>query len=387
MESFDGEEDSPQESAILPGVDAYAQYFKLQDTAFRLLMECVKSRSQQETFEATFIEDMLGRLRYTMAALRMKHAFPDPTSSRGNMHVDLDESGFPNHYDITALDADLVDRDSILKDIPSAKSLGEAILKSLLEDGEEPMRLLETRAKRAYLEMLDLKKIFVPYTMGSLARWQRKEEDGMRSYIMGWGCYDPNRNITFLYIMYFEQDASQQPLEEFGENFDKLQKVVRMESYHSPERLNLLATGIDEALEPIHPKLIKRIRIGPLFTPLLINERPSEKRTDAEITILDLFHRSRSDNDFALLFNEEIISSKTQVRERGFFKRIAREVFYVPELDDGAAEVGSSRVHRYLLMPHRVYQAISPEDIKHLPRYNERFRFSYDNKEQIHEIG
>lgn len=374
-------------SAILPGDGDYEKYFKLQDAAFSLLLKCVKTRISSDTFEVLLMEDMLHRLRATMATLRMKYAFSDPSSPRGSMHVDLNESGYPNHYDVTALDVDMVDKDSILASLPSSKSLKEAILKHLLEEREEPRVLLETLAKRTYLETLDKGKLFFPFITGQLTRWNRKDDLDTRSYIVGWGCYDPTLNIPFVYSMYFKQDKDDQPYEEFGDNFSKLIKVLRFESYHSPDKLNLMATSIDQALEPIHPKVIKRVRIGPLYTPLLINQRPENARSDVEITFLDLFERAGCPDGFALLFNEEIVSSISQSTERTLFKKIQREVFYVPPMDDGAAEVGSSRVHRHILMPHSAYQVIRPEDVQHLPRYNERIRFSYDNEENIHEIG
>ncbi|HEY4488079.1 MAG TPA: hypothetical protein VJB97_01005 [Candidatus Paceibacterota bacterium] len=375
------------EIAPLPDSGAYTRYFKLLDSAFHLMTECVKVQSKGDTFETSLVEDMLKRLRYTMGALRVKNAFPEEPSSRGSMHVDMNESGFPNHYDFTKIDVDLVDRDSLLKDMPSGASLNGAIIKCLLTEQVEPMRLLATRAKRAYLEMLERDNLFLPLTFGPVTRWNQKNTGGVRGYVAGWGSYDPNRNMPFVYTMYFEQDESEQPLEEQGENFAKFLKVLRFESYHAPDKLNLLATGIDEALDPIHPKVIKRIRIGPLYTPLLIRERPSDKRSNAETVILDLFERVHTGDGFALFFNEEIISSIDQRVERRLFSSIAREVFYVPPLDDGANEAGSSRVHHHLLMPHSVYQAIQPEDARHLPRYHQRIKFSYDAKERIHEIG
>ena len=380
---------SYETSAVLPGNDAYERYFKKLDRAFALQMECLKARSKQgnDTFEATVMQDMLARLRYTTTALRYKHAFTDPADPRGTLHVDLAESGFPNHYDMTAIDVDLVDAEPVLKSLPSAPLLDEEIVRCLLDDGEDPVNMLAVRAKRAYLEMLDRTKLFLPFTEGPVLRWNRKEEGAStRGYVAGWGCYDPVRNMPFLHYMYFTQDSSELPFEDGGDNFAKFRRVIQSEGSHAPQQLSVLATGVDRALDPIHPKVIKRVGVGPLYTPLLINARPESDRSDVEKAILSVFQRADCERELALFFTEEIISSISQTQE-GLLKRVVREVFDVRPFSDDEMELGATWVHPYVILPHRALQAIRQSDEKTLPRWGKRKKFGYDKNGDLHEIG
>ena len=182
--------------------------------------------------------------------------------------------------------------------------------------------------------------------------------------------------------MFLTQDLSEQPFEEFGSNLTEFLKVMHEEGSHVPEKLHILAKSIDEKLDPIHPKVIKRIRIGPLRAQFLISNRPAEQLSEADAAAKSLFDRAGEEDDFVLMFSEEMTFSKEQIiTTRHFFKKVAQEVFFIPLLGDEADG------DRYILMPHRLYQEILPAEAQFIPRFQKRVKFSYDHKENVHEVS
>jgi hypothetical protein len=339
-------------------------------------------------FERDFTQDMIRRLLYTAEAMHWSCAYSDGESDR-RLCASLSDSGFPNFVDFTTVGNDLKDRETMLGDLPSAESLKKGIADNLLIEHNDPQRLLAALSQRSYLEMLDESKLFLPFTMGPVVPWNRAEWQGMRSYVAGWGCIDAQRNCPYLYTVYVDQNFSEVAFENEDENLAEFLKILRFEGSQAPEKLNLLGTALDISLRPlkIHPKVIKRVRIGPLYSPLLMQQRLADGLTETEQLLSDALSVTGQDDDLALLFNEEILFSKGQMTE-GFLTKTMREVFYVPQLDDDAEEVGSSRPpDRYILMPHRALQAIRPADADRLLRFNERIKFGYDSKENVHAIG
>jgi hypothetical protein len=373
----------------LPGPEASQQYFGLLRQALPLSIKCLASRdsapnteTSTPVLEGQFIQETIERFLYTVSALEMKYAFKDNENVENHLHVDLTDSGFPNYVDIDTVGIDLRDRDELLSNTLPEDKLKKLIIERMLREKREPQKLLEALAQRTYLEMLEPEKLFLPFTQGTLRNWHTSASR-MRGYVYSWGCYNPVRNCPFVHIMYFDQDFSEVAFQAGEDNLHAFLRVLREEGSHAPERLEDLARIIDERLESVHPKVLKRVRIGPLYSPFLIKARPESKLTDVEKMLLGLLERSASPTDFALLMTEQMVFSEKQLllsKNLGF-KTVAREVFYVPPLE----ELGD--VHRYLLMPHAAFQNITPEEGAVLPYYADRNKFGYDQKENVHAIS
>jgi hypothetical protein len=373
----------------LPITDSLAKYFALVRRSLPLALKCLAAHGtpqlDKNIYEATVVSDMVQRLLNSCSALEMKFAFREDEAWAGQVFAGLEESGFPSYVDIDGIAVDLLHRDATLAEMRSDQAqLKKLILDCLIKDGREPRPILEELAKRTYLEMLDQRKVFLPYTEGNLIPWQvGNKEKGVRGYLYSWGTYSVAHNCPFVHLMYLTQDESEQPFEDGGDNLANFLSVMKDEGSHVPDKLRILAVSIDDRLDPIHPKVLKRVRIGPLRSPYLINARPIEKLSDAEKAVKKLFDRVFDEDDFEMTFSQEMTFSKGQIsRKKYLFSSVKQEIFFVPQLDE------EGDMTRYILMPHRGYQEILPDEAKCIPHFARRVKFSYDHKkENVNEVS
>jgi|SRR3989338_677011 len=374
-----------QPPAPLPTTEALARYFKLIRRALPMALKCLAMHGapqlDKNIYEAQVIGDMVQQLLFSTSLLEMKYAFPNGDDPAYGLNIDMEDSGFPGYTNIDALAVDLMHRDASLAEMRSdTEHLKKLTLDHMIEHQREPNAMLRELAKRTYLELLDREKLFLPYTQGKLVPWAVKEP-GVRGYLYSWGTYSVAHNCPFDHLMFLTQDESEQPFEEGGPNLTEFLEVIRDEGSHVPDKLHILAKSIDDRLDPIHPKVLKRVRIGPIRAPFLIDARPPERLSEADKAFKGLFDRAAEQDDFEMTFSEEMTFSKEQVtRKKYLFKSVVQEVFFVPLLDD------DTDITRYILMPHRLYQEITPDEERHIPHFGRRIKFSYDHKENVNEV-
>lgn len=356
--------------STLKSQDEYALYFNHLCAVFTRLLACYHG-DLPDTYEAQSIRGYLTKLLYSIEALRKKYMC-NPAHS---LKVDLTESGFPKFLEMSYLDVDLLSRQSRLMAIPPAPMLKNAILDHIFRHHEEPKDLLWQLSEREYCEMLDEEKLFLTFTPGECEF--RSEDERVRSYIFSWGCYDFKTNRPYIHILTFEQDAAAEPLHWKGAAYHQFLEVVRAEGSRVPD-VGLLALAIDSDLETIHPKVLKRICIGP------IHSRHACVSGDPLCAALNQY--ARSPDDFVLLLKDEIVFSERQKElEAGFFSpRRVREIFHIPETDLDCYEHKASMIHRYMLLPHSVLQHMESEG--GLEEYRKYRKLTFDQEGLVHGI-
>jgi hypothetical protein len=382
--------------AVLGGEGSDAKYFAQLGNAFTRLLEWHAYRQAQsgeqsgsEAFESMHLRAMLERLSYTLETLSMKHSYLSP-EHEDRPRIDLTNSGFPNRHEISELIVDLSMRDKTLRELePESLLKAHALNKLFLR--EHPADLLHRLCSRAYLEMLDESKLFLPFVPGHLTEWREREEKGVRGYITGWACYGAEKNAPFIYVMHFDQDTEHPALHKKAgvKELAELSDLIKKESSYMPPLVSL-ATVLDELLTPIHPKFLKRIRLGPFYSRLLLEQQPEESLSYEERTYLDLLRLYGEEDDFILMCSEEILFSKGEHQGTRFLvlPTKVRQVFYVPPSDRDAFEAGNSRTYHYTLMPHRVLQHLSLDDAAQLPNFARCVKkIGYDKQGNIHEVS
>jgi hypothetical protein len=359
--------------------EAYERYFNLLASVGRKLILAygVTDSDGKELLEAKVVQTFIEKFLYTVSALNIKFTY-SPAHNR-QLWIDLSESGFPNHAEITKLDTDLVTKDSQLMDIPNASLLRLKFLDHLFQTLDESKDLLWQMAEREYLEMLDSNQLFTAFTPGELVRFQDNRKG--RSYVYSWGCYDFETNRPYIHVMAFEQDLDREPLESDSTQLRHFHKVVRAEGSRVPQ-LSILGIVIDEALDWVHPKVIKRFCVGPLYSPLLLNGEPGEQEQEA-CQLLRRF--SRSMNDFMLFYETEIVFSEKQKETRSMFApKKVREIFHIPVTDNEAFKRRASIVQKSIMMPHVVLQHMSRQDKELLGIHGGVKVLTYDEKGDVH---
>lgn len=359
-----------------------------------------EGQTREEESMALYAEKFLE----TIKSLRLKYLYSPMYLMRPG--VDLTDSGFPHFYDISQLDADLSTRAERLPKLPEISELKSMLLEHLMmvpSTGEEArhrekeLSYLWQITERAYLEGLDIRKQFFQFTPGKLVPIMPEEfkEDGRRSYSFSWGCYDLETNRPAAYFMLMTQDMMEKPLD-MADNpeYVKFLDSVRHIAARSPTNLSAIGIRLDESFRDLYPKGLKRLLIGPLFAPMLYKGLSDEASPDnLAVRLMPHFERAGlKDDDFVLFFSTEFVySEREEVPSQylSFGKQKARQIFHVPKNDIRLMRRGATSVRSYALMPHRLRQHLSQEDISGIPELSGASYLVYGAEEQgeIENVG
>jgi hypothetical protein len=379
--------------ALLDGTDDYTRYFNILTKSWALLLKLYEGRGSADTYEARVIKSNLERLLFTVKVLRMKYSYSP--ASRRLLWIDLSESGFPNAQDMGNLSVDLIKRQERLRDLMPMSMLKHIALDHMMKEQTEPLETLWELAERSYLDMLDGEKLFLPFNMFAEDIAIRPAKDkNFRSYSCAWSCYDFKTNRPYIHLLTFDQDKEEKPLEQGKPNSLKLLDVLQAEGSRVPD-VGILAMAIDNALEPIHPKILKRVGLGPLYTPFLLQEELAHQTDDPVMKpfvdgqgrtkqklLLELLTNHAESDDVILCFTDEIVFSKEQRITRTSH---VREVFYIPDDDPESYARRASVVHKYVLLPHAVSQHLTPEIIQQIPDFQNAQLLTYDTRGAIYD--
>lgn len=338
--------------ALLGNKDEYAKYFNHLALVFKLMLSAFSRKEENDSTEGGVVREFMGKLLFTIEALRLKSLY-DPGHS---LKIDLTESGFPNSIEITYLLNDLMTRDQALAQLPPRSILKQQMLDHIMSHKIPPPADLQWLVgKRDYLKMIDAEKLFLAFTPGKLEL--QSENDGSRSYRYTWGCYDLATNRPYIHILIFEQDKKEDPLEVGKTAYHQFMQTVTSEGSRVPD-IGILALAIDDRVESIHPKILKRIAIGPVYSRFLLESSPlgDDERQKNVAPFLEKY--GERDDDFVVFFRHETVFSERQVTVSRSFLRTprVREVFYIPQMDPECVASKASLIHRYMLMPHTMAQ-------------------------------
>lgn len=353
----------------LESKDEYSGYFNHLWRIFTLLYKAHEQLASKGHFETEIIKSFLNKFLFTIELLRLKHLY----NLDRPLNVDLTESGFPHSIDMVNLEVDLDLVEEKLTALPNESILAQAILDHLFEHKEEPTELLTRMATVKYLSMLDEQKMFGMFVPGSLEL--RSHNDKIRSYIFSWGCYDVKTNRPYIHILFFDQNAKSESLEKDKIAFDGFLDVIRSEGSRVPD-VGILALAVDQSLEDIYPKVLKRIGIGPVYGKYC--------RDDNEIMTY-LRSEGLKEEDFVLFFSTSIVFSIEERVSKGLFsKGKIRQVFHIPESDEECYANKASKVHKYALAPHKVIQGISLSSGKEFSDMFGREVITCNGKEEVY---
>ncbi|MCB9190705.1 MAG: hypothetical protein H6602_03470 [Flavobacteriales bacterium] len=344
---------TPLDRSVLDGEHAYNQYFRYLKFALEQFINSIDHYQGDEPYEAKIIKDFSQKLLNTAEVLSLKYAFNDTHP----MLIDLTESGFPNHMEFKRLEDDLNKRADQLKDGPNVDTLKTLILDQMIRSKTEPVRLLKQIAKRTYFELIDEWKLFREHISGPLELMSKGKNFHWR-YLYSWASFDSVTNRPYIYILvfdHFRQDAeAEKALRSFG-FVESIRKVT-----HNTAPLKVMISDIDALSELIMPKILKRIAIGPIYGQYSQDEHPFTKML-----------KKRFDyNDFIFRYDAEVIFSVGQQRKESFLtKGELRQIFYIDESNKECMEKMISKLNKYSITSHGVWQYLSeyhPEALNEL---------------------
>jgi hypothetical protein len=345
----------------------YRSYFDTLQAALRRYADVYEAARPigepgEPSFEARAFSELAERLLATIAVLRLRYLYREADDRA--LYVDLSDSGFPNFQEISRMESDIGEAASKLGQMPAMPALRRKLIDRIIETGDaNPQEALAAIGSRAYYESLaDPTKLFLTFTEGSLK--YLGETDRHRHYAYACGAYDPTANLPILYVLLFDQDVEEPPMEEDGPHRTAFRERMRAEASHTSP-LGVMAMGIDN-LPCVSPKMLKRLTIGPLFAPFIFDARDAGSLSDREELISALCTAVEGEEVFLLCGSDEIVTSAREERASSSIftafstqKRV-RQIFYLPEDDLELYRRKASVMHRYALLPHGMIQELTP---------------------------
>ena len=319
-----------------------------------------KEKDHEAMTEHGIVLSFLKKISYTFELLRIKYLF----SQSDSLKIDKSDSGFVNFYEISQLETDLLRRKE-RKDKVALQEKGdvlkEQIISHLLEKQTDPQDLLAQAADNDYQKGLIQEKLFLFFNEGELIP-QENSDPNRRKYLYYWACYDKKSNMPYIYLLDFEQDTQEEALHDSKNAFDAFIKVIRSEGSRAPA-VGIVAMAIDQRLERIHPKMLKRICIGPVYSQSFSVHLPEETER--------LFQAGDEGRKFVFHLVEQFVFSvgQTIIKDQKTLGNLltgerVRERFYIPkatDVDEYAVfneleEQKASLIRKTVVMPYKLHQ-------------------------------
>ncbi len=120
-------------------------------------------------------------------------------------------------------------------------------------------------------------------------------------------------------------------------------------------KLLTVAKGFDTDFADLHPKRLRRLHLGPMYSSAFtLQTGPIREVLDEA--------RSPAGEDWALAWTVEELESERVEVEKGWFSDTEREVFRLDPLAGVGAETGATRITRALILPQRPFQVLAEKD-------------------------
>jgi hypothetical protein len=302
--------------------------------------------------EREIVSDHLERLANSFRALAYKHILTGRVTHRlpAQFEIDRRDSGFPVFREFVQLENDVDLVDEMLFDLPPRAKLKGEMIDHVLKYRRLPRDLQFAMAQRYYFESLKAGPLFLARNTPALQFVSTRPPHGHRRYIVDWAVYDTQRNLPDIYVMVLDEGADK-PLHEDDAYAAKLGEALLNQSLSSL-KLVTIASGVDADFPTVHPKSLKRIHLGPLYSNTF-----TEHSSELQAILTD--HADEPGYDWVLAWTVESLASKgIEYVRSGLFGQMQKEIYQVDGHSLETFEAGSSTVERYMVLPLEAYQTL-----------------------------
>ena len=334
--------------AILENNVEYERYVKFVTSVLDVFATKFAPKDSTQRYEVEIIQKFATLFLSTLRSLGLKYLYEETD----RMRIDLTDSGFPNYLEIRKMIADVELAKKGQLSGQETESLRRSLLDKLIAGEASPTRILKDLALNQYQAVLKKEELFGEFVPGVMK--QLKMSDSARHagrYLCSWASYDSVTNRPFVYVLLFDSEPDQTG--NFPKNVDKDPGFVEMirKATHNTAPLKVVAMDIDNAYPHVHPKVLKRIDIGPII---------SEYERSEDATSQAIREQCRT-GDFLMNVTTEIVFSVGQKDlSKGLFtKTELREIFQIDETNKDCMERMVSEVQRYMFVTHPVLQYVN----------------------------
>lgn len=336
---------------------AARRYFDKFGRITRLMAGVAEEMEAEGTFSA-HESDALGIYASAIAAsfraLSMKYLIGGRLEATVARHltIDLHESGFPVFQEIVGMANDAAQAPQSLAALPEAAALKDQMIRQIVGERTVPTRLQYALSQRLYLEALVRGGLFFAQ-MPPQAQWLTDLDNGRRRFLLHWAVYDSQLNVPVVYLMEAE-DAGGITLPRDQGRWPAAQAHLMAQSVGGLKLLTI-ARGFDADFPDIHPKRLRRVHLGPMYSSAFTLQTGPIREVLEEA-------RAQPGDDWAMAWTIEDLESERVEMEKGWFSSTERQVFRLDPFAGRGAETGATRVTRSLILPQLPYQVLVEKD-------------------------
>jgi hypothetical protein len=212
-----------------------------------------------------------------------------------------------------------------------------------------PHALQYALSQRLYFEALAAGGLFLARN-DPQAQWLA-EEGGRRRWLIHWAVYDSLVNLPVIYLMECE-DSGRRPLPKDDTRWPQAQAHLMAQALNGLKLLTI-ATGFDTDFADLHPRRLRRLHIGPMYSAAFTLQSGPIGDVLAEA-------KAPEGQDWALVWTLEDLEASGSTQERkGWFGTVERQIFALDPFGGRGAETGATRTTRYIILPERPYQVLA----------------------------
>lgn len=305
--------------------------------------------------ESRIIGGYVQRLQATFRALSYKYLMTGRVDGPlpGNLTFDRHESGFPIAQELLVMANDALQARRHLAALATEPELKDAMIRQIVGELTIPTKLQFSLSQRLYYESLAAEPQF----------WARNDPDvqwlgeklGRKVWLLHWAVYDTQTNLPVIYLMNVE-DSSKNSLPRDDRRWPQVQAHLMAQSLNGLKLLTI-AKGFDDDFDDLHPKRLRRIHIGPMYSHSFTEQSGpiSEVLSDA---------RAEAGQDWALVWTiEDLLAEREETVKTGWFSTAERQIFAAsPFSGQGLADHGATSLERMIVLPERPYQALAEKN-------------------------
>ncbi|WP_245990351.1 hypothetical protein [Tabrizicola piscis] len=331
----------------------FAKFVKIGGYLGRVAAE-METEGRLSRTEARVLGGYLKAVAATFQALSHKYLMTGRDDGATRLTIDRHESGFPVAQELMTMAVDAQQAERHLAGMPSEAELKDRMVRQIVGDLTIPTTLQFALAQRYYYEALQAGGIF----------WARNDPDAQwienigerRHFLVHWAVWDTQVNLPVVYLMDLE-DSGRKPLPSDVFRWPQVQAALMAQAIGGLKLLTI-ATGFDKDFADLHPKRLRRITLGPMYSAsFTLQSGPISKVLEGA--------KAPEGQDWALVWTvEDLLAEREEPVKDGWFSSSQRQVY---KLDPVAgAELGATRQDRMIILPERPYQVLVEQDPKGL---------------------
>ena len=331
----------------------FAKFDRITGHLARVAAE-VEAEGKLSRTEARVLGVYLKAVAGTFRALNHKYLMTGRGEGAPRLTIDRHESGFPVAQELMTMAVDAQQAAKHLEGMPSETELKDRMVRQIVGDQTIPTALQFALSQRYYYEALAAGGIF----------WARNDPDAQwiedlgerRHFLVHWAVWDTQDNLPVVYLMDLE-DSGRKPLPNDAYRWPEVQHALMAQSVGGLKLLTI-ATGFDKDFPDLHPKRLRRIILGPMYSAgFTLQSGPISKVLEGA--------KAPEEEDWALVWTvEDLVSDREEEVKDGWFSTVGRQVYKLDAV--GGAELGATRQERMIILPEKPYQVLVEQNPKGL---------------------